>query len=160
MAVHLSCVPHDSVPHGVYLIAVYLTGVHLMAVYLINVHLKGVHHMGLYLAVVDLSRSELQNTSFALIAGVVPTARRSGRLSHQAARAENNPNLRLRLLGWRLHTQIVCPTLLQLAHLPISYLSSLISHFNPVTALRCEGVSHHKLNRWGMTVRLRHHHGQ
>jgi hypothetical protein len=49
---------------SVYLMGVYLTGVHLMGVYIINVHLTGVHLMGLYLMVVDLSRSELQNSSF------------------------------------------------------------------------------------------------
>jgi hypothetical protein len=62
---------------SMYLMGVYLTGVHLMGVYVINVHLTGVHLMGLYLTVVDLSRSELQNTSFCASCGVVPMARRS-----------------------------------------------------------------------------------
>jgi hypothetical protein len=64
---------------GVHLIGVYLTGVHLKVVYLINVHLIGVHPMGVYLTGVHLmktsrspwsilSRPELQNTSFALVA--------------------------------------------------------------------------------------------
>jgi hypothetical protein len=37
---------HRRVPHGVYLMGVHLTVVHLMGVYLINVHLTGVHLMG------------------------------------------------------------------------------------------------------------------
>jgi len=49
---------------GLYLIGVCPIGVHLMGVYLINVHLTGMHLIGLYFAVVDLSRSELQITSF------------------------------------------------------------------------------------------------
>jgi hypothetical protein len=48
---------------GVHLMGVYLTGMHPMGVHLLNVHLVGVHLMDLYLTVVDLSRSELQNTS-------------------------------------------------------------------------------------------------
>ena len=50
------------VPHGVYLMGVYLTGVHLM---------------GAYLMVVDLSRSELQNTSFYANCEVVLITRRN-----------------------------------------------------------------------------------
>ena len=61
---------------GVHLMGVYLTSVHLISVCLINVHLTGVHLMGLYLTVVDLSRSELQNTSFCASLRVVPIARR------------------------------------------------------------------------------------
>jgi hypothetical protein len=77
---------------GVYHISVHLTGVHLTGVYLMGVHLIGVYLMGIHLTdvyfmdvymfpnpkkalgntsrsptlqtVVDLSRSELQNTSF------------------------------------------------------------------------------------------------
>ena len=37
-----------------YLIGVYLTGVHLMGIYLINVHLTGVHLIGVYLTGVYL----------------------------------------------------------------------------------------------------------
>jgi uncharacterized protein YjbI with pentapeptide repeats len=51
---------------GVYLMGVYLTGVHLTGVHLMGVHLKGVHLL------VDLSRSELQNTNLALVAGGPP----------------------------------------------------------------------------------------
>jgi uncharacterized protein YjbI with pentapeptide repeats len=69
---------------GVHLMGVYLTGVHLMGMYLTGVHLMGVHLIGVYLmgvhlidvyfmqTMIDLSRSELQNTSFCASCGVVP----------------------------------------------------------------------------------------
>jgi hypothetical protein len=70
---------------GVHLINLHLTAVHL----LIGVHLTGEHLMGVYLlygrvlifqiplqTAIDLSRSELQNMVFALVA-VVPIARRT-----------------------------------------------------------------------------------
>jgi hypothetical protein len=76
---------------GEYLMGVHLTGVHLMRIHFMDMHLIGMHLMGVYLigvyfvdvyifpnpkkalgttsiptlkTVVDLSRSELQNTSF------------------------------------------------------------------------------------------------
>ena len=64
---------------GVYLISVRLTGVHLMAVHLMGVHLIDVYFMDVYIysrsptlqtvvrAVVDLSRSELQNSVGAAV---------------------------------------------------------------------------------------------
>jgi hypothetical protein len=48
---------------GVYLIGVYLTGVHLIGAYFMDV-LFQIPHLTNGGAVVDLSRSELQNTSF------------------------------------------------------------------------------------------------
>jgi hypothetical protein len=86
---------------GVYLMGVYLMGVYPTGVYLIGVRLIGVYLMGLYLMdmyltrvshrcvphrraphenlqrVVNLSRSELQNTSFDVSCGVVPIAVRT-----------------------------------------------------------------------------------
>ena len=68
---------------GVHLMGVHLIGVHLMGVYLMGVHLIGVYLMGVHLidvyfmqTVIDLSRSELQNTSFCASCRVVPIALR------------------------------------------------------------------------------------
>jgi len=86
---------HGRVPYRrhLHLIGLYLTGVHLIGVYLIGVHLTGVHLMGVYLTgmhlivvyltgmhlivvylidVIDLSRSDLQNTSFFASCGGGP----------------------------------------------------------------------------------------
>src|SRR5271156_2840327 len=74
---------------GVYLTGVHLTGVHLMGVHLMGVHLIDVYFMDVHMfpnqkrfwgkppepptlqTVVDLPRSELQNTNFAPVAGWV-----------------------------------------------------------------------------------------
>jgi hypothetical protein len=88
--VSYGCVPYRRHLIGVYLTGVhlmdvhltgvYLTGVHLKGVYLKNVHLTGVHLTGVHLVktsrspLVDLSGSELQNTSFCARCGVAPIA--------------------------------------------------------------------------------------
>jgi hypothetical protein len=67
--------------HGrVHLIGVYLTGVHLTDVHLIGVYLMDIYLMDVYLmdvcsrspillTVIDLSKSDLQNTSFCASCG-------------------------------------------------------------------------------------------
>jgi hypothetical protein len=72
-----------------------------MGVYLIGVYLMGVHLMGLYLTVVDLSRPELQNTSFRASWGwsLLPAARAAPNSPYgRAARGASEPALSLALL--------------------------------------------------------------